>query len=70
MEKKLFCVAFTTRDDWENPKIYHVRAEDRNRAVELAGQKLGYSSIDEIDEMLLEGDFDYLVIEVDEIIEE
>jgi hypothetical protein len=69
MEKKLYCVAFTTRDDWENPTIYHVRAEDRYTAIEEAGKKMGYDSINEIDEMVEKGDFDYLAIEVDDIIE-
>jgi hypothetical protein len=49
--------------------VHHVRAEDRYTAIEEAGKKMGYDSINEIDEMVEKGDFDYLAIEVDDIIE-
>jgi hypothetical protein len=54
--KKLFCVAFTNQEDWDNPTILHIRTTDRDSALKIALNKIGFT--------------DYLVIEVDDVIED
>jgi hypothetical protein len=67
--KKLFCVAFTGQEDWDNPTILHIRTTDRDSALKIALNKIGFTE-EAADSMEEEGLNDYLVIEVDDIIEE
>jgi hypothetical protein len=66
--KKLFCVTFTNQEDWDSPVILHVRATDRDSALKIALNKIEFTE-EEADTMTEEGLNDYLVIEVDDIIE-
>ena len=65
MEKKLFCVMFTSRDDWDSPTVVFVNATDRDKAYLAALKKIGFTE-DEADGM----DHDDVIIEVDDIIDE
>ena len=67
--KKLFCAAFTSRDEWDNPTILFIRAENVDKALKLVLNRMGYSE-DEFDDMLSSGEYDYLIVEVDDVIEE
>jgi hypothetical protein len=69
MEKKLFCVMFTSRDDWDSPTVVFVNATDRDKAYFAALKKIGFTE-DEADEMREQGDHDDVIIEVDDIIDE
>jgi len=63
MEKKLFCVILTNQEEWDNPHIYHVMAEDREKAGEIAILKIGYDPENfGIDEAV-----DFVVLEVSDI---
>lgn len=67
--KKLFCVTLTSQESWDSPEIIFVRTVDRDKALELALNKI-QNTMEEHDEMVASGEFDSLVIEVDDIIEE
>ena len=67
--KKLFCVTLTSREDWDSPEILFVRTSDRDKALGLALAKLS-TTIVEHDEMVASGEFDSVVIEVEDIIED
>jgi hypothetical protein len=67
--KKLFCVTLTSQESWDSPEIIFVRTLDRDKALELALTKMG-TTIDEHDEMVGSGEFDSVVIEVDDVIED
>lgn len=69
MKKVLFCVIFTSRDDWDSPTVVFVNATDRDRAYFAALKKIGYTE-EEAEEMREEGDHDDVIIEVDDIIDE
>ena len=69
MEKKLFCVMFTSQDDWDSPTVVFVNATDRNKAHSAALKKIGFTE-EEAEEMKKQGNHDDVVIEVDDIIEE
>lgn len=69
MEKTLFCVMFTSRDDWDSPTVVFVTATDRNKAYVAALKKIGFTE-EEAEETRGEGDHDDVVIEVDDIIDE
>lgn len=69
MKKVLFCVMFTSRDDWDSPTVVFVNATDRDRAYFAALKKIGYTE-EEADEMREEGDHDDVIIKVDDIIDE
>ena len=69
MEKKLFCVMFTSRDDWDSPTVVFVNATDRDKAYFAALKKIGFTE-EEDEKMREEGDHDNVIIEVDDIIEE
>jgi len=69
MEKKLFCVMFTSRDEWDSPTVVFVNATDRDKAYFAALKKIGFTE-DEADEMRGKGDHDDVIIEVDDIIDE
>jgi hypothetical protein len=67
--KKLFCVTFTSRDEWDSPTILFIRTDDRDKALEIASHKMEYSE-DEVDDMVLSGEYDYLIVEVDDVIDD
>lgn len=69
MEKKLFCVMFTSQDDWDSPEAVFVNAADRDKAFSAALKKIGFTE-DEAEAVKVEGGFNDLVIEVDDIIDE
>jgi hypothetical protein len=69
MEKKLFCVMFTSRDDWNSPEVVFVNATDRDKAFFAALRKIGFTG-EEADAVKEQGEHDDLVIEVDNIIDE
>jgi hypothetical protein len=69
MEMILFCVMFTSRDDWDSPTVVFVKATDRDKAYFAALKKIGFTE-EEADEMREEGDHDDVIIEVDDIIDE
>lgn len=69
MEKKLFCVIFTSRDEWDSPEVVFVNATDRDKAFLAALKKIGFTE-EESEEVKAEGFFDDAVIEVDDIIDE
>jgi hypothetical protein len=69
MEMILFCVMFTSRDDWDSPTVVFVNATDRDKAYSAALKKIGFTE-DEAEEMREEGDHDDVIIEVDDIIDE
>jgi len=43
MEKVLFCVMFTSRDDWDSPTVVFVNATDRDKAYSAALKKIGFT---------------------------
>ena len=69
MEKVLFCVMFTSRDDWDSPTVVFVNATDRDKAYLAALKKIGFTE-DDAEKTKLGGDHDDVVIEVDDIIDE
>ena len=69
MEKKLFSVMFTSREDWDSPTVVFVNATDRDKAFSAALKKIGFTE-EEAEETRVEGDHDDVVIEVDDIIDE
>ena len=69
MEKKLFCVMFTSRDDWDSPTVVFVKATDRDKAYFAALKKIGFTE-EEDEEMRERGDHDNVIIEVDDTIDE
>ena len=69
MEKKLFCVMFTSQDDWDSPEAVFVNASDRDKAFSAALKKIGFTE-EEAEAVKVEGSFNDLVIEVDDIIDE
>jgi hypothetical protein len=69
MEKKLFCVMFTSQDDWDSPTVVFVKATDRDKAYSAALKKIGCTE-EEDEEMCEKGEHDNVIIEVDDIIDE
>ncbi len=69
MEMILFCVMFTSREDWDSPTVVFVKATDRDKAYFAALKKIGFTE-EEADEMREEGDHDDVIIEVDGVIDE
>lgn len=69
MNKILFCVMFTSQDDWDSPEVVFVNATDRDKAFSAALKKIGFTE-DEAEAVKAEGSFNDLVIEVDDIIDE
>lgn len=67
--KKLFCVTLTSQENWDSPEIIFVRTVDRDKALELALNKI-QNTMEEHDEMAASGEFDSVVIEVDDVIED
>ncbi len=69
MEKKLFCVMFTSRDDWDSPTVVFVNATDRDKAYGAALRKIGFTE-EEAEETKEDGEHDDVIIEVDDVIDE
>lgn len=69
MNKILFCVMFTSRDDWDSPTVVFVNATDRDKAYDAALRKIGFTE-EEAEEIKEDGAHDDVIIEVDDIIEE
>lgn len=69
MEKKLFCVMFTSQDDWDSPTVVFVNATDRDKAYSAALRKIGFSE-EEAEEIKSDGHHDDIIIEVDDAIDE
>ena len=69
MEKKLFCVMFTSRDDWDSPTVVFVNATDRDKAYDAALRKIGFSE-EEAEDIKEDGEHDDIIIEVDDVIDE
>lgn len=68
--KKLYCIVLTNPEEWDNPTIMHARATNSYEASKIAFESMGYD-VEEIDMkiMLSNGAIDYIVVEVDTIIE-
>lgn len=68
--KKLYCIVLTNPEEWDNPTIMHARAANSYEASKIAFESMGYD-VEEIDMkiMLSNGAIDYIVVEVDTIIE-
>jgi len=68
--KKLYCIVLTNPEEWDNPTVMHVRATNSYEASKIAFESMGYD-VEEIDMkiMLSNGAIDYIVVEVDTIIE-
>ena len=64
----LFCVMFTSREDWDSPTVVFVRATNRDKAYFAALKKIGFTE-EEAEEMREDGAHDDVIIEVDDIIE-
>lgn len=69
MEKKLFCVMFTSQDDWDSPTVVFVNATDRDKAYDAALRKIGFTE-DEAEQIKEDGHHDDVIIEVDDVIDE
>lgn len=69
MEKKLFCVIFTSRDDWDSPTVVFVNATDRDKAYDAALRKIGFTE-EEAEDIKEDGEHDDIIIEVDDVIDE
>lgn len=69
MEKKLFSVMFTSREDWDSPEVVFVRATDGVKAFSAALKKINFTE-EQVELGKVEGDLDDVVIEVDDIIDE
>ena len=69
MEKKLFCVMFTSQDDWDSPTVVFVNATDRDKAYSAALRKIEFTE-EEADEIKSDGQHDDIIIEVDDMIDE
>lgn len=69
MEKKLFCVMFTSQDDWDSPTVVFVNATDRDKAYDAALRKIGFTE-EEAEVIKEDGKHDDVIIEVDDVIEE
>ena len=69
MEKKLFCVMFTSQDDWDSPTVVFVNATDRDKAYDAALRKIGLTE-DEAEQIKEDGHHDDVIIEVDDVIDE
>lgn len=46
MKKKKFVVVATNQEDWDEPKIVFIDAEDEDTAIESAEIELGYNEDD------------------------
>lgn len=68
--KKLYCIVLTNSENWDSPTIMHARATNSYEASKIAFESMGYD-VEEIDMkiMLSNGAIDYIVVEVDTIIE-
>lgn len=68
--KKLYCIVLTNPEEWDNPTVMHARATNSYEASKIAFESMGYD-VEEIDMkiMLSNGAIDYIVVEVDTIIE-
>ena len=69
MEKKLFCVMFTSLDDWDSPTVVFVNATDRDKAYDAALRKIGFTE-EEAEDIKEDGEHDDIIIEVDDVIDE
>jgi hypothetical protein len=69
MEKKLFCVMFTSQDDWDSPTVVFVNATDRDKAYDAALLKIGFTE-EEAEQIKEDGHHDDVIIEVDDVIDE
>jgi SpoVK/Ycf46/Vps4 family AAA+-type ATPase len=69
MEKKLFCVMFTSQDDWDSPTVVFVNATDRDKAYDAALRKIGFTE-EEAEVIKEDGKHDDVIIEADDVIEE
>ena len=69
MEKKLFCVMFTSHDDWDSPTVVFVNATDRDKAYDAALRKIGFTE-EEAEVIKEDGQHNDVIIEVDDVIEE
>jgi hypothetical protein len=69
MEKKLFCVMFTSRDEWDSPTVVFVNATDRDKAYDAALRKIGFTE-EEAEDIKEDGEHDDIIIEVDDVIDE
>ena len=68
--KKLYCIVLTNPEEWDSPTVMHARATNSYEASKIAFESMGYD-VEEIDMkiMLSNGSIDYIVVEVDTIIE-
>jgi hypothetical protein len=69
MEKKLFCVIFTSQEDWDSPTVVFINATDRHKAYSAALRKIGFTE-NEAEEIKSDGQHDNVIIEVDDVIDE
>lgn len=69
MEKKLFCVMFTSRDEWDSPTVVFINATDRDKAYDAALRKIGFTE-EEAEDIKEDGEHDDIIIEVDDAIDE
>ena len=69
MEKKLFCVMFTSRDEWDSPTVVFINATDRDKAYDAALRKIGFTA-EEAEDIKEDGEHDDIIIEVDDVIDE
>jgi 5-formaminoimidazole-4-carboxamide-1-beta-D-ribofuranosyl 5'-monophosphate synthetase len=69
MKKILFCVMFTSQEDWDSPSVVFVNATDRDKAYFAALKKIGFTE-EEADEMKEQGHHDDVIIVVEDIIDE
>jgi hypothetical protein len=61
---KKFCVLFLSAEDWSEPGVVFVDAENADSAYFLALEKVGYSE-EEVEEMLEYGNFSIEIKEVE-----
>jgi hypothetical protein len=69
MKKILFCVMFTSQDDWDSPTVVFVNATDRDKAYDAALRKIGFTE-EEAEQIKEDGQHNDVIIEVDDVIEE
>lgn len=61
--KKLYCVAFLGREDWDCPTIVHVLASDEDTALKKAVKKISFTKR-EVEEMVDNGSYSVEIQEV------
>lgn len=68
--KKLYCIVLTNSENWDSPTVMHARATNSYEASKIAFESMGYD-VEEIDNKIMSSkdDIDYIVLEVDAIIE-